>query len=363
MEKVSKINDKYKKIFWAAFSPLLAMLTVWALLKQNENVSVIDIAHTAAKADKFWFLSAIVSSILFILFEGFALSSILKGAGYKPKYRNTVLYGTADIYFSAITPSATGGQPASAYFMMKDGVTGGVTTAVLLLNLMMYTLSIVALGIIAIIICPASFSQFNTPSKLLIWAGTAAQMCLAIFFMMILKNGNCIFDLLEKAVLFLGRKKILRNTKKTVAKLHKAQKDYSSCSQMFSGNYPLLVKSFIWNLLQRLSQIIVPSLLFIALGGGPGDSIKLFSKQCLITIGYNFVPLPGAMGVADYLMLNGFSELMGKDMAFHLEMLSRGMTFYICVSVSGLITFVGYLVKRRKRVLCRECRECKECKE
>ena len=349
MAKTGKISDKYKKIFWAVCSPLLAILTVWALLKQNESVSLKDIAHTAAGADKPWLLLAVLSSVLYIFFEGFALRCILNGACVRSRLKNSLLYGTADIYFSAITPSATGGQPASAYFMMKDGISGGITTAVLMLNLMMYTLSIVALGILSVFISPSTFSQFNIPSKLLIWAGTAAQMALAVFFMVILKKGDFIFTIIEKAIAFLGSKNILRNTPKKISRLHKAQKDYSCCSRMFSGNYPLLIKAFMWNLLQRFSQIVVPSLLFISMGGSPLDSVRLFSKQCMITIGYNFVPLPGAMGVADYLMLNGFSELMERDMAFHLEMLSRGMTFYVCVSVSGLITFVGYLIKRRKK--------------
>ena len=85
------------------------------------------------------------------------------------------------------------------------------------------------------------------------------------------------------------------------------------------------------------------------MGGNAALSTDVFAKQCLITIGYNFVPLPGAMGIADYLMLNGFSGIMNRDMAFHLEMLSRGMTFYVCVSLSGLITLLGYIIKRRRR--------------
>lgn len=349
MAKQIKISDKYKKIFWATFSPLLAILTVWALLKQNESVSMRDIIHTAAGADKFWFMTAIVSSLLYIVFEGFALCSILRGAGFRSKLKNGILYSTADIYFSAITPSATGGQPACAYFMMRDGISGGVTTAVLLLNVMMYTLSVVALGIISVIICPCSFAQFSIPAKLLIVGGALVQLVLTVFFVMILRNGNLIFDFLSRTVAFFGRKKIIHNTKKPLAKLNKAKADYTACSQLFSGNIKLLLKAFLCNFFQRLSQIMVSALLFVSIGGNPDLFPDVFAKQCLITIGYNFVPLPGAMGVADYLMLNGFSGLMDHQMAFHLEMLSRGMTFYICVSFSGVVTFIGYLIKRRKR--------------
>ena len=349
MANDKKISDRYKKIFWAAFSPLLAMLTVWMLLKQNDSVSVRDIAQTAARADKLWFIAAIVSTVFYIIFEGFALCSILKGAGFRPKLKNGILYSTADIYFSAITPSATGGQPACAYFMLRDRISGGVTTAVLMLNLMMYTASIVVLTIISVILCPGSFAKFSIPSKLLIIGGASVQLLLTVFFVFILNKGDFIFNILKRTISFLGRKKIIRNTKKPIAKLTKAQADYSACSQLFAGNYRLLLKAFLWNLLQRLSQILVSPFLYVALGGKTAWFTDVFAKQCLITTGYNFVPLPGAMGVADYLMLNGFSGIMNRDMAFHLEMLSRGMTFYICVTLSGFITLVGYIVKRRRR--------------
>ena len=109
-----------------------------------------------------------------------------------------------------------------------------------------------------------------------------------------------------------------------------------------------MFKAFFWNVVQRSCQIVVPSLVYIALGGQRHQSILLFFKQCLITIGYNFVPIPGAMGIADYLMIDGFSSFMTKNAAFELDMISRGITFYICVTISGLVTLIGYM-KGKKR--------------
>ena len=75
----------------------------------------------------------------------------------------------------------------------------------------------------------------------------------------------------------------------------------------------------------------------------------LFSKQCLITIGYNYVPIPGALGIADYLMIDGFSSVMPEGLAYELDMISRGLTFYICVALSGIITLIGYLRGRNEK--------------
>ena len=88
----------------------------------------------------------------------------------------------------------------------------------------------------------------------------------------------------------------------------------------------------------------VPMLVYAALGGQAGKLLMVYAKQCLVTIGYNFIPIPGGMGVADYLMIDGFSGMMGERLAYNVELISRGLTFYICVAASGILTFIGYFV-------------------
>ena len=90
-------------------------------------------------------------------------------------------------------------------------------------------------------------------------------------------------------------------------------------------------------------------MIYKALGGAASSMVEVFSKQCLITIGYNFVPIPGGMGISDYLMIDGFTDLMGMDMAINVELISRVISFYMCVLISGIITLVGYLAGRSRK--------------
>ena len=99
----------------------------------------------------------------------------------------------------------------------------------------------------------------------------------------------------------------------------------------------------------KRGAIAVPMFTYLALGGSPALAPKVFASQCFVTIGYNCVPVPGAMGVADYLMVDGFTDLMQREEALHLEMLSRSISFYICVAVSGVIVLLGYLRQRNRK--------------
>lgn len=55
------------------------------------------------------------------------------------------------------------------------------------------------------------------------------------------------------------------------------------------------------------------------------------------------------MGVADYIMIDGFADLMTYNEAIKLELLSRGISFYLCVIMCGLIVVLGYLKLRARR--------------
>lgn len=337
-----------KKLFWMCFTLGLSILTIWALLKQSQSMSVSLLLELILKADKKWMTAAIISSFMYVIIEGVAICSILKGISYKKGLGKGLIYSTSDVYFSAITPSATGGQPASAYFMIRDGVPAGVTSATLILNLVMYNASIVLLGIVAIILAPKSFLAFKVSSKILIVLGFIGLSFLAIFFMFTLNGGDRVFSLIQRLLIFLHSKKIIKKLDSKLIRLEKIKKDYNNCSTLISGKYGIMIKALFWNCLQRASQIIVPALVYISMGGSHENITLLFSKQCLINIGYNYVPIPGALGIADYLMIDGFSSIMSKAEAFDLDMISRGLTFYICVTLSGLITLIGYLKGKKK---------------
>ena len=347
MEKQNR--SVYKKIFWMLFSALLAGVTVWTILKQSRSLSIEQLFNVIINGKKLYLIISIVCAAAYVVLEGVAICSILKGISYKRSLRKGLLYSTSDVYFSAITPSATGGQPASAYFMHRDGIPAGVVSATLILNLMMYTAAIVFLGIIAVIMHPGFFRDFETLSRVLIVIGFVVLTGLTIFFFMVLKKSDNVFAFIKKIVMYLCKKKVIHNSEHALSKIEGMHKDYKSCARLFAGKNGILRKAFVWNVLQRASQIAVPMFMHLCTGGNSRDSITLFAKQCLITIGYNFVPIPGAMGVADYLMIDGFSNIMTHEAALQLDMLSRGITFYFCVTISGLVTLGGYLWTKKKR--------------
>ena len=344
------ISMKKTKI-WGLLFCVIACLTVWAVISQSRSFSLVQFRNTLLGSSAGWMIAAVLSMLGFILFEGAALLCIVKAFGYRRSFGRGFLYSAADIYFSAITPSATGGQPASAYFMMQDGIPGAVVTISLVANIIIYTLALLTVGTLGFVIRPDIFFHFHWPGRILIGLGYIILLGLtAAFFMLIAKP-----RILEKICWFflkLGKKlHLVKSEEEKKRRLYHVMKDYRKCADAMAGNKIMFMKAFIFDLLQRLSQITVTLLVYMAIDGRAAMALDVWVTQCFVTIGTYSVPIPGGMGIADYLLIDGFQAFADEADAVNLELISRGVSFYICLIISALTVLAGMIYTRKRRNL------------
>ena len=120
---------------------------------------------------------------------------------------------------------------------------------------------------------------------------------------------------------------------------------------MMAGQQSVLVRAFLLNLLQRVSLIAVTMCAFRAAGGAAEQMLDAWAVQGFSVLGYSFVPIPGAMGVADLMLMDGFGQMMARESAVNLELLSRSISFYSCILVCGVAVLVKYMMQKvRKNV-------------
>ena len=335
-----------RKGLWTVVALLLAGLTIFAIVRSSDIPVGELIAGIRENAGPM-LIPAAVCMVGFIFFEGEAVRSILYHVGYRVGHRNAFLYGAADVYFSAITPSATGGQPASAFFMMRDGVPGAVTAATLLLNLIMYNAAILSIAFVCLALRPDMFFHFQVGCRILIVAGIIVLLVMAILFFMLLRHQSFVYQIGIRLISFLHRHHMMRHPSKYEEKLDRIMEEYKSCVKLMAGHSRMLVAAYLLNVLQRLSQFGVTLFAYLSLGGSPSRLRELFVTQCFVALGSNCVPIPGSMGVTDYLMLDGYMQLMTREEAYRLQLVSRGFSFYGCVLLSIIVVIIGYLLLRR----------------
>lgn len=330
---------------------LIAAISIFLVIWKSQDFSLLEFFRYTRSASPFWISSALISMVLFILFEGMALTVICRVFGYKTQLKHGYIYSAADIYFSAITPSATGGQPASAYFMMKDGIPGVMVTAALLLNLLMYTASVILIGVSCFIFKFDTFFSYSLTSRILIICGFFVQLALALFFFMLLINRKLLHRLCRGGIHILCKIRILKNEDEKQTRLNEHMENYRKCVAIIVHHRKIIWLVFILNLLQRISQITVTVFVYMAtIGTSLRDAIDLWFLQGYTILGSNVVPVPGGIGVYDFITIDGFRSIMPHAHAVHLELLARSLSFYFCVFICGFSVLLRYIaLKKRAR--------------
>ena len=337
-----------KKILWAVITFCLSVLTIYALF-YNSGLSLSELWQDIEEASPVWLVPAALCMFGFIFFEGRSLVLILRTLGYPAKKRRGFLYAAADIYFSSITPSATGGQPASAYFMHKDGISGVAVTVSLILNLTMYTLAIFTLSILSLICFPGVFMSFELPGKILILIGIAMMILMSIFFIILLKKQSILIKTANIIISILRKLHMKTAADKLLSRLDTVIENYNECVVTLAGKKKLLIKTYFLNLLQRASQILVTVFCYFAIHGNIGDGLRVFAIQTYVVMGSNFIPVPGAVGISEFLMYIGYTMLLSDEAAYSLAILSRGISFYTCSIISIITVIFGYIIIRYHR--------------
>ncbi|MBQ1871209.1 MAG: flippase-like domain-containing protein [Lachnospiraceae bacterium] len=334
-----------RKALWPFITLIIAALTIRAVFAANKDLSIWALFKTLNDAKPGWLIGTVICMLGFIAFEGFALKHILKSANIKVRPMQGLLYAASDQFFSAITPSATGGQPASALFMGANGIPTATITVALLINLIMYTTSTVVIGLFCIIARPNLLMSLTVPSKILILLGMTVMTVLTILFIALLRRGAKLHSLGIKLINFLCRIHLMHRKEHWLSRLDHVVYDYTLCSDALSGNAKVLALAFLLNLGQKISQISVTPLLNFAFKKPDFvQGFNLWILQAFSQVGSYCVPIPGGMGATDYIMLDGFALLFDEDYTFILETISRSISFYICTIVTGLIVLTGYIV-------------------
>ena len=114
------------------FFIILIILAFFFLIRgQNLNYMFRAITHIRWE---YTFIGLSVMSI-YLIAQSCNTKMILKNFGYKLSFFRALKYTCIEYFYSAITPSSTGGQPMEVYYMNKDGIDISHSTLMVLLEL------------------------------------------------------------------------------------------------------------------------------------------------------------------------------------------------------------------------------------
>ena len=140
-----------RRVFSIVFYFAVLALTLWYVF-QDENLS--QIAYYLSGAKWGYAAIAVAAVVALILGESVVLCYLLRSLGTRANFGHCCMFSFIGFFYSAITPSASGGQPMQVLYMRRDGIPAAMSTVVLVIVTIVYKMVLVIVGLAVTILAP-----------------------------------------------------------------------------------------------------------------------------------------------------------------------------------------------------------------
>lgn len=338
------MQNKRNRIGAAILITLMAV-TFWVLLR---DMPLTRLGSILGQLKPGWLIGGMALMLLMMCSEASCTRQILPCLGHKTNLLRCLSYSFAGYYFSAITPSATGGQPAQIYCMARDGVPAAHGTLNMLLLAMCYQVTLLLFGGLAALMYPWLLAEMGGGMLVLLLYGILINVGLTVGMLCLMFLPSAARRICTWVLNLLVKIRLVRDEQGARAKLERQMEEYRSGALCLRRNPTLPFRLMGCTILQLGALFSVPFMVYRAFGLSGHGLLELLGAQALLTLAVGSLPLPGAVGASEGGFVMAFRLFFGAGLVTPAVLVSRGISFYSFMVLSGVITLAVHLWSRRR---------------
>ena len=346
MNESSGITIKKVIINSLVFAGLL-VLTFYIVFK---NISLTEMKQAISSVNPGYIAAGMVAMGVFAMGEGLNIGRTLNMFGDGVPVLQSLKYAVIGFFFSSVTPSASGGQPMQIYYMHHDGIKVSHGALSLLFELLSFETICVTYAVIGYFTQLDILTNSLGNGRFLFLIGIVINALIAIFIVMAIFSKHAVSVVCRGVVKFVG----LFSRKKAAIvdeKSHLMVQEYRSSAVYFKKNRMIFVKTLFTTAVQMLAMFSIPFLVYMGLGLTEYSAFQVISLQAVLFEAVSFLPLPGAVGASEGAFIVLFRVLFPPKLLGGAMVLSRCLSFYICVIISGVaVCFFTRKILNKKKV-------------
>ncbi len=307
---MEKKKRKFKLSGVAIFNIIVGLMTAVLLVYFIvSDGGIIDLLKSD-EAIIWWLLVAGVLVYDSSVIVDAIVTYIFIGAQYpKVRFIDALKISCVGVFFSAITPSNTGGQPMQLYLMSKMNISVGFGSACMTQKFIVYQFVTMAFSIIAIItnfdLFSSAFTSFWSTAFVII--GFLVQLAVTALFLVISFSERLTGKLLGLIIKILRKFKV-KNSDKKIARLTREFRMFLDSNRLLMQNKKRVAVIYGLVAVQVLLILSVPYVVYLsfdipaiasASGQPVGSWYEFVCIQSFVLFTSNLIPLPGASGGAE----------------------------------------------------------------
>ena len=298
-----------------------------------------------------WFFAAVIAMLLFWLFESLILLYLMPRINSKITVLKAIKISMIGLYYSALTPFASGGQPMQVAYMKKEGVSVGKSTGLFCVKFIVFQCVICLLFLAGIFVNGIGFFQ-QTPTAIgFATLGIVINLAVALFVLFAVVNKKVVLKSTMAISRFLSKIKIIKNLESTQENLARTLDEYHAEAGFMAAHKKTLVGAGLLTIIQMVLQFSITYCIYRAFGLNERSFLNVIFMQAILYVTVSFVPLPGASIASEGGFYLFFAMFFPKDFMFIAMMLWRVFTYYANILVGAgfvVVDAIGSLFKKKQ---------------
>ena len=214
-------------------------------------------------------------------------------------WKNAIQLTMVGQYYSAITPFASGGQPAQILSMSAKQIPVGCATSLLMVKFLIYQVTVVLYALGFFLWQYHYIQRTLAGSFTWILLGLALNGVLILLIILALLKRDWMESKLKRLIDFIGSRRANFQTETWKEKMNRTLSDYETSAKEVQAAPKIACKVFLLTFLQLTAYFAVSWAIYRSFGLSQIGVVRILALQALLYMAISFIPTPGNAGASE----------------------------------------------------------------
>lgn len=296
-------------------------------------------AMTALRSIGFrWVALCVAAYLLFTASDALSLWYFLRRQGCRISLAYMLFVANAGLYYSNITPGASGGQPMQIYYLHKKGVPIGLASSALMVRFFSFQAMLSVIATVLWISHGSFIAQQVGSYRWILIIGYVYNAVLVTFLLLVAFKKSIVRFFIRIFVLAGTKMRIVKNPAASTAKWEDALDTFNASITMMTKHPGELLLQLLMGGAQLLFQMFILYFIYLALGLKDATCGQIIAMDVMEYISAAYMPSPGASGAQEVTFTLYFGSIFPEGIRLAALLLWRFFTYYLSLIIGALIT-------------------------
>ncbi len=333
-------SSKLKKNLFPILTISITMIFVLYFLLSNGGVQ--NLGEILLRLRWEWLALAVAAAGGTLLLEGYTLNLFCRHVCPWWSFGRSFSVGMTGLFYSAITPFSTGGQPMQIYAMNKMGLDTGKAGSIIAMKTLVYQ-AVMVLYSLLLVSTQLGFFQRNISNfSFVTMIGLLSNSVFIAAVLTFTVSAGGTDRVLRFLLRLLYRMRIVRHPVQRYQRIHAQLSMFHKSAGIMGRSFRLYFTTAILTALQITVNSLISYFIYLSFALPPENIsvVTMVAAQVFVAMVSAFVPLPGASGGAEGSFVIFFGKFFGQDIVPAM-FLWRILTYYVNIALGCFFSAWG----------------------